>query len=174
MELIDMIAGSLKTVKENLDLDPKHDFSLAAQVVELRARIADLQHLLDEAERDLKERDELIAQLRAAIPATDEMLVEGAAWFLQRSGEIVDGPFCTACFTRHQQTVRLHEVSEVAEESDDGPGQEAGWVQCPTCAVPVRSRLVAEQLQNRGANCGMKRGETRLEETAAALSRSAR
>lgn len=170
MELIDMIAGSLKTVKESLDLDPKHDFSLAAQVVELRARIADLQHLLDEAERELKERDELIAQLRAAIPSTDEMLVEGAAWFLQRSGEIVDGPFCTGCFTRHQQTVRLLDVSE----SDDGPGQGSGWVQCPTCAVPVRSRLVAEQSQNHGANWGMKRGETRVEETAVALSRSAR
>jgi hypothetical protein len=170
MELIDLIAGSLKTVKEGLDLDPKHDFSLAAQVVELRARIADLQRLLDEAERDLKERDELIAQLRAAIPATDEMLVEGAAWFLQRSGEIVDGPFCTACFTRHRQTVRLLDVSE----SDDGPGQGSGWMQCPTCAVPIRSRLAAEQSQNHGANWGMKRGEARVEETAATLSRSAR
>ena len=150
MELIDLIAGSLKTVKESLDLDPKCDFSLAAQVVELKSRIAELQRLLNEAERNLRERDDLIAQLRAAIPATDEMLVEGAAWFVRKSGEIIDGPFCTRCFTRQRRTVRLID----APQPDDAPGQASEWVQCPTCAVPVRSRLAAQQTDGHGANAG--------------------
>ncbi len=160
MELIDLIAGSLKTVKESLDLNPKCDFSLAAQVVELKSRIAELRRLLDEAERDLKERDELIAQLRAAIPSTDEMLVEGAAWFVRKSGEIVDGPFCTRCFTRHRRTVRLID----APQPDDAPGKASEWVQCPTCGVPVRSPLAAQQTEDCGANAGSKRDPTPSEQ----------
>lgn len=143
MELIDLLAGSLKTVKETLDMDPKHDFSLATQVVELKSRAAELQRLLEDAEQGLKERDELIAQLRAAIATKEDMLIEGAAWFTQKDGKIVGGPFCTACFNRGHKTVALHEVANKPEE----PGQSSQWVQCPTCRVPFRSRLAGHEMQ---------------------------
>jgi len=147
MELIELIAGSLRTVKKKLDLDSKHDFSLASEVVELKAKTAELQRLLDDAEQSLSERDELIAQLRAAIATTDDMLIEGAAWFARKGGQIVDGPFCTGCFNRLHQTVALLEVAKKPDE----PGLPSEWVQCPTCRVPFRSRLAGEQRGRRGS-----------------------
>jgi predicted nucleic acid-binding Zn-ribbon protein len=147
MELIDLIAGSLKTVRQKLDLDSKHDFSLASEVVELKAKAAELQRLLEDAEQSLSERDELIAQLRAAIASTDDMLIEGAAWFARKGEQIVDGPFCTGCFNRLRQTVPLLDVAKKPEE----PGLESEWVQCPTCRVPFRSRLAGEQRGRRGS-----------------------
>lgn len=140
MELIDLIAGSLKSVKETLDLDAKHDPSLAAEVVELKSKIAELRRLLDEAEQSLKERDELIAQLRTAIATADDMLIEGAAWFTQKGEQIVDGPFCTGCFSRTHETVALLEVPKKPEE----PGLPSEWVQCPACRMPFRSRLAGK------------------------------
>ncbi len=147
MELIDLIAGSLKTVRKKLDLDSKHDFSLASEVIELKSKTAELQCLLEDAERSLSERDELIGQLRAALATTDDMLVEGAAWFARKGEHIVDGPFCTGCFNRLHQTVALLEVAKKPEE----PGLESEWVQCPTCRVPFRSRLAGEQRSRRGS-----------------------
>lgn len=147
MELIDLIAGSLKTVKTKLDLDSKRDFSLAAEVIELKSKTAELQRLLADAEHSLAERDELITQLRSAIATTDDMQIEGAAWFARKGGQMVDGPFCTGCFNRLHQTVALLEVPKKPEE----PGLESEWVQCPTCRVPFRSRLAGEQRRRRGS-----------------------
>lgn len=146
MELIDLIAGSLKTVRQKLDLDSKHDFSLAAEVVELKSKTAALQRRLEDAEQSLAERDELIAQLRAAIATTDDMRIEGAAWFATKGKQIVDGPFCTGCFNRLHQTVTLLEVAKKPEE----PGLDSEWVQCPRCRVPFRSRLAGELRSRRG------------------------
>jgi len=163
MELIDLIAGSLKTVKTKLDLDSKHDFSLASEVIELKSKTAELQCLLEDAEQSLAERDELIAQLRAAIATKDDMLIEGAAWFTKKGEQIVDGPFCTGCFNRLHQTVALLEVAKKPEE----PGLESEWVQCPTCRVPFRSRLAGEHLNGRrGSTSGKSSDDAHHEEKA--------
>ncbi len=145
MELIDLIAGSLRTVRETLDLDAEHDPSLAAELVEIKSKLVELQRLLDESRQTLQERDELIAQLHAVLAPDDNMRIEGAAWFSQKDGKIVDGPFCTACFHRRQQIVAALEVPKKPEE----PGLPAEWVQCPTCRVPFRSRLTGQLAQRK-------------------------
>jgi hypothetical protein len=140
MELIDLIAGSLKNVKETLDLDPEHNPSLAAEVVSLKSKIIELQGLLDETRQSLKERDELIAQLHAAIATAGDMLIEGAAWFARKGEQIADGPYCTGCFIHRHEAVAMLEVPKKPEE----PGLPSEWVQCPTCRVPIRSRLAGQ------------------------------
>ncbi|OHB64685.1 MAG: hypothetical protein A2Y76_13120 [Planctomycetes bacterium RBG_13_60_9] len=81
MGLHEITARFIATVKDMLDLEPQlGSTTLVSQFAELKLQVVELQGLLEETHRALKEKDELIAKLQAAEAARESVaIVEPAA-----------------------------------------------------------------------------------------------
>ncbi len=78
----------------------------------------------------IKEKNELIAQLQEALELKGNLVCQGSAYFLtDEDGNFIDGPFCTKCFDVDQKKCRIVPVAR-----NDNP-----QVQCLKCKVVFRS-----------------------------------
>jgi hypothetical protein len=141
MEALECILRHVRTIKEALDLDEEPP-TLTNQLVQLKQQVAQLQSRLDESHKLSTEKDELIAELQAVAALKDNMIVDGPAYFVKKDGGALDGPFCTPCFGRGHETVRIIP----AAKPKDGEGDKSEWVQCSKCKTPFRSQRLSEYL----------------------------
>lgn len=167
MEIFGTISKAAKAVKGILDLDMGlGDPTLASQFIELKRQVTELQSIVAEANRISKEKDEVIAKLKAAMAIKGNMVIDGSAYYMQKGKKVVDGPFCTSCFDRHQETIRLLN----APKPPGAAGRHLEWVQCPNCQTPFRSRQVGEYLKTQQATPARSRAgksQNRLQDDAA-------
>jgi hypothetical protein len=141
MAVLDRVLKRVRTLADTLDLETEPP-TLTSQLVQFRQQVAELQSRLDEAERLSREKDALIAQLQGIAALRDNMIVDGAAYFIKKDGGALDGPFCTACFERNHEAVRVIP----AAKPKGGEGNQSEWVQCSRCQVPFRSQRLGEYL----------------------------
>jgi hypothetical protein len=146
MGLRQTISQWLATVKDTLDLGPELPVSAAEHRETLSGQLTKLQMLLEETQRAAREKDELIAQLQAAGNVHGAMIVDGAAYYIQRESNL-EGPFCLSCFERS------HEIARIipAPQPKDANGDPTEWVQCGQCQAPFRSERIGQYLNPRPA-----------------------
>lgn len=142
MNLLDFFAKPIQSVKEALDLDPP---SLTDQLVQIKNQLTEVQERLDESRAIEREKDSLILQLKDAMKVKGDMVLEGSAYFIKQKNKIVDGPFCTCCADRDQQSIHLVQ----APKPKGQPGRQMDWVQCPQCQTPFRSKQAGDYLKAR-------------------------
>jgi hypothetical protein len=82
-----------------------------------------------------------VAKLQSA--RRENMVVDGPAYYIEKDGDPLDGPFCTSCFDRHHKRVRIIP----AAKPKGGTGRQSEWVQCSACQTPFRSQRAAEYLR---------------------------
>jgi len=140
MNLLEMIAKPIQSVKEALDLDPP---TLTDQLVRIKKQLAEVQERLDESRAIEREKDALILQLKDAMKTKGDMVMEGDAYFAMQEGKVVDGPFCTCCADRDQQYIHLISATKPQGQT----GRQIDWVQCPQCRTPFCSRQAGEYLK---------------------------
>lgn len=140
MNLLEMIAKPIQSVKEALDLDPP---TLTDQLVRIKKQLAEVQERLDESRAIEREKDALILQLKDAMKTKGDMVMEGDAYFAMEEGKVVDGPFCTCCADRDQQYIHLIG----ATKPEGRTGRQMDWVQCPQCRTPFCSKQAGEYLK---------------------------
>jgi hypothetical protein len=141
MELLDRILRRAKRVKETLDLEEK-PLALASQLVQLKQEVAKLESWLNESDRLSDQKDALIARLESVATMAGNTIVDGPAFFVRENGTLLDGPFCTRCFGRSQEKVRMIPVAK----PKSGAGNPSEWVQCLKCRKPLRSKRIGEYL----------------------------
>jgi hypothetical protein len=128
----------IRSTKDALDFGPEFPAALASQRLTFIEESTKLQYLLEEARRAAREKDELIARLRAQVATISEMVVAGPAYFIRKQ-KAFEGPFCTRCFQQDHKTVRI--VSAPLPEGADSSAND--WVQCIHCRTPFRSEPIA-------------------------------
>jgi hypothetical protein len=94
-----------------------------------------------------EEKDQAIARLQEAMAVKGEMVLEGSAYFSRQDDKIVDGPFCTCCFDRDHQRIRL----VPGAKPEGAPGRPSEWVQCPNCRTPFRSKKASDYIKGQQA-----------------------
>ncbi len=96
--------------------------------VELYRKILDLQAEAMELTEQLKEKDEIISQLKDALDLKGKLICQKSAYYLVDDKETaVDGPFCTKCFDVDHVKCRL-----VKDHTH-------GHVKCLNCKVSFSS-----------------------------------
>ncbi|MHC4075796.1 MAG: hypothetical protein ACYSRR_01275 [Planctomycetota bacterium] len=104
--------------------------------IELYRKILDLQAEAIELTDRLKEKDEIINQLREALELKGKFICKDSAYYIaDESGKIIDGPFCTKCFDVDHTKCRL-----VAESKEP-------QIICPNCKVSFSSKPVYDYLR---------------------------
>ncbi len=139
MNLLELIAKPIQSVKEALDLDPP---SLTDQLIHIKNQLTEVQERLDESRAIEREKDALICQLKDAMKIKGDTVMEGGAYFVKNNGKIEDGPFCTCCVDRTQQYIHLVHTPKPQGQT----GRQLDWVQCPQCQTPFRSKQAGEYL----------------------------
>ena len=142
MNLLDIIAKPIQSVKEALDLEPP---SLTGQLAQIKSQLMKVQERLSESRALSREKDALILELKNAMAIRDDMVLEESAYYIKKSGKIVDGPFCSCCADRDGKSIHL--VS--APKPKGQTGRVMDWVQCPQCQMPFRSKQAGECLKAR-------------------------
>ncbi len=105
--------------------------------LDLRQKLLDIQGEALELMEQLKEKDAKIEQLEKALLLKGKMIHKGSAYYLtDDSGEIVDGPFCTKCFTVDH--IQCHLIQPVKMASD--------VVQCQKCKSPFQCSIASNYL----------------------------
>jgi hypothetical protein len=146
MEILGTLSRAARTVKSILDLDRGlGDPTLAGQFMELKRQLIEVQNILEETRQISKQQDEVITKLRAAMATKGNMVIDGSAYYVKNRRKVVDGPFCTSCFDRDQEMMRLLN----APKPQGAAGRHLEWVQCPRCQTPFRSRQAGEYLKTR-------------------------
>jgi hypothetical protein len=74
------------------------------------------------------------------------MVVDGPAYYIEKDGDTLDGPFCTPCFDQHHKRVRIIP----AAKPKGATGRQSEWVQCSTCKTPFHSKRAGEYLNAPG------------------------
>ena len=144
MGLSEVIGKSVAAIRGTID--PERDSRPAISEdlhVELKQQFARLHSLLEETRKASREKDELIARLQASGATEKNMISDGAACFIRRNKDTLDGPFCLACFEGKERVVRV----VPAPRPKGKKGAPSEWIQCPECQVPFRSRRVGEYLK---------------------------
>jgi hypothetical protein len=141
MGLRQRISEWVSIIKDALDLGPEFSAAVEARRVMFAREAARLQHLLEQTQKASQEKDELIARLRAAGAVIGNMVVDGPAYYIRRTNTL-DGPFCTSCFQRNHEIVRLAS----APRPKDAGQTPADWVQCARCKTPFRSDRISQYL----------------------------
>jgi len=127
--------GILKTAKDIAKiLNPLKN-------VELYREVADLRIKLDEQTEQVKEKNQLIAQLKDALAMKENMVCEGSAYYIvDEQDNKTDGPFCTKCFDVD------HDLCRLVNGPRQGDGRPWEWVQCQKCKTPFRSQKIGEYI----------------------------
>jgi len=118
----------------------KLEEAIAAKSEEKDQAIAKLQEAIAAKS---EEKDQAIAKLQEAMAVKGEMVLESSAYFSQQDDKIVDGPFCTCCFDRDHQRVRL----VPGAKPEGAAGRPSEWVQCPNCRTPFRSKKASDYIK---------------------------
>jgi hypothetical protein len=104
--------------------------------IELYRKILDLQAEAIELTEQLKQKDEIISQLRNALELKGKFICKDSAYYVSdESGRTIDGPFCTKCFDVDKIKCRL-----VATDKEP-------IVKCPNCKVEFASNPIFGQLR---------------------------
>jgi len=141
MELLERILRRVKGIKKTFDLEEK-PLVLANEFVQLKRQVAELRSQLGEIQKLSREKDALIAQLQTVAIIKDNVIMDGSAYFIRKNSDVWDGPFCTHCFGKNQENVRIVPAAKPKSASGD-PSE---WAQCLKCQKPFRSKRVAEYL----------------------------
>jgi hypothetical protein len=141
MGLRQTISEWVKSVKDALDLGPEFPAAMEGRRVLFAQESARLQHLLEQTRKASQEKDELIAKLRTAGAVTGNMVVDGPAYYIRRANTL-EGPFCTSCFQRHHEIMRIVSAPQL-KGADETP---ANRVQCGRCMTPFRSDRISQYL----------------------------
>ena len=83
MRALECILRQVRNIKETLDLEDESP-TLTSQLVQLKQQVAQLRGRLDETRRLSQEKDGLIAELRSVAALRDNMIVDGAAYFIKK------------------------------------------------------------------------------------------
>lgn len=104
--------------------------------IELYRKILDLEVEAIELTDQLKQKDEIISQLRKSLELKGEFICKDSAYYIaDKSGKITDGPFCTKCFDVNHLKCRLVADSKELQ------------VICPNCKVSFSSKPVYDFLR---------------------------
>ena len=141
MKALERILRQVRNIKETLDLEDEPS-TLTSQLVQLKQQMAQLQGRLDETRRLSQEKDELIAELQTVAALRDNMIIDGAAYFIKKDRGALDGPFCTSCLDQNHETVRIIP----ATKPKGAEGDKSEWVQCSKCKTPFRSQRLGQYL----------------------------
>jgi len=104
--------------------------------VELLHKILTLQTEVTDLTEQLKQKDEIIAQLKDALDLKGKLVCKDSAYYIaDESGKITDGPFCTKCFDVDHLKCRL-----IADNKEP-------QVICPKCKVSFSSKPLYHYLR---------------------------
>ncbi len=104
--------------------------------IELYRKILDLQAEAIELTEKLKDKDEIIGQLRNALEIKGKLIPKDSGYYLtDDKGKFIDGPFCAKCFDVDKIKCRL-----VAKDKEP-------IVICPNCKVEFASKPVFNYLR---------------------------
>lgn len=104
--------------------------------IELYRKILDLQAEAIELTERLKQKDEIISQLKDALDLKGKLVCKDSAYYItDENGKITDGPFCTKCFDVDHLKCRLV------------PDNKEPQVICPNCKVAFSSKPVYDFLR---------------------------
>jgi len=122
--------GIIENAKDAVKLVQKIDN------IELYRKILDLQAEAIELTEQLKQKDEIIGQLREALELKGNFICKDSAYYIADETEkITDGPFCTKCFDVDKLKCRL-----VATDKEP-------MVICPNCNVQFASKPIFDWLR---------------------------
>lgn len=141
MGLRETIAEWVTAIKDALDFGPEFPDAMEARRVLFAQETARLQHLLEETRKAAQEKDQLIAKLQAIGAVAGSMVVDGPAYYIRRANTL-EGPFCTSCFQRNHEIMRI----AAASKPKGNDGTPADWVQCAKCRTPFRSDRISQYL----------------------------
>lgn len=122
------LAGeTIKLVKGLKDIDHALDKSeLKGNMAQLYSDLADVKMALVDAQTELRQKDEEIAQLRSAQDFSDDLVtVKGYKFQTNAAGEPIGGAFCPLCEQKQRIFVRL----TPAPRTDKDRGAQV----CPNC-----------------------------------------
>lgn len=131
MELLVPILDRVKAIWQLFDLERQPPM-LLNRLVYLKQQMAELQRRLDETQRRADEKDEQIAKLQDIVAVKDDLITNGAAYYIKKDSDTLDGPFCASCFRHSHVMVRIASASH--EEGPDG--QPLTPIQCLNCRTP--------------------------------------
>ena len=104
--------------------------------IELYRKILDLQAEAIELTEQLKQKCEIIGQLKEALELKGKLIYKDSAYYVaDENGKIIDGPFCTKCFDIDHLKCRLV------------PDNKEPQVICPNCEVSFSSKPVYDFLR---------------------------
>jgi len=104
--------------------------------IELYRKVLDLQGEAIDLTEQLKQKDEIISQLKDALDLKGRLTCKDSAYYLtSENGEIIDGPFCTKCFDVDHLKCRLV------------PDNREPQVICPNCKVSFSSKPLYHYLR---------------------------
>lgn len=116
MSIIDNIKDVVKLVQKIDNLE------LLQKILNLQTEVIDLTE-------QLKQKDEIISQLKDALDLKGRLTCKDSAYYLtNKNGKIIDGPFCTKCFDVDHFKCRLV------------PDNKEPQVICPNCKVSFSSK----------------------------------
>ena len=141
MGLRQTISEWVTTIKEALDFGPEFPDAREARRVLFAQESARLQHLLEQTQKASQEKDQLIARLQTVGAVAGNMVVDGPAYYIRRANTL-DGPFCTSCFQRNHEIMRIAS----APKPRGADGTPTDWVQCARCKTPFRSDRISQYL----------------------------
>jgi hypothetical protein len=141
MGLRQTISEWVTVIKEALDFGPGFPDAMETRRVLFAQEAGRLQHLLEQTQKASQEKDQLIARLQAVGAAAGSMVVDGPAYYIRRANAL-EGPFCTSCFQRNHEIVRI----TAAPKPKGQDGTPADWVQCARCKTPFRSDRISQFL----------------------------
>jgi hypothetical protein len=122
--------------------DIKHALKLARKTdnPELQQKLNYIQAEVTDLLEQLKNKEKIIARLRAALSAQDNFVYKDSAYYLtDEKRQITDGPFCRQCFENDQVKSPLVQV--------DSPIQ--CRIKCPTCNLTFDSYAIWDYLDER-------------------------
>jgi hypothetical protein len=141
MGLRQTISGWVTVIKDALDFGPGFPDVMETRRVLFAQESARLQHLLEQTRKASQEKDQLIVKLQAIGAVAGTMVVDGPAYYIRRANAL-EGPFCTSCFQRNHEIVRI----TAAPKPKGQDGTPADWVQCARCKTPFRSDRISQFL----------------------------
>jgi hypothetical protein len=141
MGLRQTISEWVTAIKDALDFGPEFPDAMEARRVLFAQEAARLQHLLEQTRKASQEKDQLIAKLQAVGAVAGSMVVDGPAYYIRRANTL-EGPFCTACFQRNHEIMRITPAPKW-KGNDRTP---TDWVQCARCRAAFRSDRISQFL----------------------------
>ncbi len=106
MGLRQTISEWVTIIKDALDFGPEFPDAMEARRVLFAQESARLQHLLEQTQKASQEKDQLIARLQAVGAVAGNMVVDGPAYYIRKANTL-EGPFCTSCFQRNHEIMRI-------------------------------------------------------------------